>query len=169
MDSAAHRQALVSQLVERIDVTQDAIKATLNTEAVRHVLGLNNVQTEGPIELFSPATRIRQGKDVRMIVADQHARSADTINKPLVALLAEAQKVHQALIDSPEHSVASLADALGKCRKRSAQLLRVALLAPDLVAQCIAGTQPVSLTTKRLLNTDLPISWQEQRALLAFT
>jgi hypothetical protein len=72
-------------------------------------------------------------------------------------------------MDCPEHTVASLADALGKCRKRSGQLLRIALFAPNLVAQCIAGTQPVSLTTKMLLNTDLPISWQKQRALLDFT
>jgi len=153
----------------RVDVTQDAIKATLDSEAVRHLLGLNNMRAEGPIELFSPTTRIRQGKNVRMIVADQHARSAHTVNKPLVALLAEAKEVHQALIECPDHSVASLADKLGKCRKRSAQLLRVALLAPDIVAQCIAGTQPISLTTRKLLNIDLPISWQEQRSFLAFT
>jgi hypothetical protein len=49
--------------------------------------------------------------------------------------------------------------------KRSVRLLHIATLAPDLVAQCIAGTQAVSLTTKLLLNTDLPISWREQRVM----
>ena len=101
-----------------------------------------------------------------MIVADNKARSADTVNLPLVTLIAEAHDLHRALVDAPQHTIASLADALGMCRKRSAKLLRVSHLAPDIIEMCIAGTQPASLTTKARLNMDLPISWREQRTML---
>lgn len=101
-----------------------------------------------------------------MIVDDDQDRSASTIDKPPMTLIAEARELHHDLLAAPHHMVASLAEALGKCRKRSAQLLKVAMLAPDIIARCIAGTQPVSLTTKLLLNMELPIRWKQQRILL---
>ncbi|MBU0556468.1 MAG: recombinase family protein [Alphaproteobacteria bacterium] len=166
LDKLEGRAALITTLLSRIDIAEDGITLTIYREGIRTTLRLEQLAHDHPLQLTSRATRIRQGKDVRMIVSDVQDRSVGMVNKPLVALIAEARELHQALLRSPDHSVASLADALGKCRKRSAQLLRISTLAPDIVAQCIDGTQPASLTTKRLLNTDLPISWSQQRAML---
>lgn len=160
------RMVLIAKLISRIDIMQHEIKISIVSAAALTMLGLASDEGAQSIELTCHAQRIRQGKDVRMIVADEKARSADTINLPLLSLIAEAHDLQRSLVDAPEHTIASLADELGKCRKRSAKLLRIAHLAPDIVERCIAGTQPVSMTTKALLNMDLPISWQEQRALL---
>ncbi len=164
LDDAAQRMGLIARLVSRIDLKQEEISIAIDQTGFVQLLGIECVSP--PMPLKCPVTRIRQGKDVRMIVGDDRARSTDTINQPLVSLIAEAHELHHALIATPQHSIASLADALGKCRKRSAQLLRVAHLAPDIIAQCITGTQPVSLTTKSLLSIDLPLSWHQQRAVL---
>ena len=100
---------------------------------------------------------------------DEAYRSNETVNQPLVALIAEAHDLHRRLLAAPNHIIRSLADALGKCRKCAARLMRIVLLAPDIIESCLAGTQPVSLTTKQLLNIDLPVRWQAQRSLLGFT
>jgi site-specific DNA recombinase len=162
------RLRITSQLIHQVEIAHDRIILSLNVSGIQQLLGSEFPADQHQLQLSSHATRIRQGKDVRMIVRDEADRSAGTINQPLVALLSEAQSLHRDLLSKPEHSIASLADALGKCRRRSAVLVRIALLAPDIVASCIDGTQPVSLTTKLLLNTDLPISWQKQRAMLGF-
>lgn len=156
---------LVAKLISRIEIVHENITISIASAAALTILGVVSDESAQTIELTCHAQRIRQGKDVRMIVADNNARSIDTINIRLVALIAKAHDLHRALVDAPEHTIASLADTLGKCRKRSAKLLCIAHLAPDTVARCIAGTQPASLTTKALLNIDLPISWHEQRAL----
>lgn len=157
---------MLTMLLARIDMAEESITLTLHRDKLLALLHVDQLVHDHPVQLTSRAIRIRQGKDVRMIIGHSQDRSADMVNKPLVALIAEARALHLALLGTPERSLASLADAQGKCRKRSAQLMRIATLAPDIVAQCIEGIQPVSLTTKGLLSTDLPISWSEQRALL---
>ncbi|HWJ70683.1 MAG TPA: recombinase family protein [Sphingobium sp.] len=168
LDKPDRRLSVIEQLIGRVAIGEDRIILTLDHTGVQQRLGVKQLTSDDDIRLTAHMIRIRQGKDVRLIVRDAQDRSAGTINQPLVALIAEAHAVHQALLVAPNHSITSLAASLGKCRKRTAQLLRIALLAPDIVAHCIAGTQPASLTTRALLKTDLPISWQQQRARLGF-
>jgi hypothetical protein len=47
--------------------------------------------------------------------------------------------------------------------------VRLAFLAPDIVAAILAGNQPTTLTANKLMaDTRLPLDWQEQRATLGF-
>lgn|GEM_PF-3201803 len=167
-EKTAERPRLLAILISTVAVGTDQIVISLDRAGVAQMLGTKLSDDDVPLRLIAETTRVRQGKDVRMVVRDEHDRSAGTVNRPLLALISEAQELHDRLLAMPQHNVPSLADALGKCRRRSAMLLRIALLAPDIVASCIAGTQPVSLTTKMLLNADLPISWQAQRVSLGF-
>jgi site-specific DNA recombinase len=49
------------------------------------------------------------------------------------------------------------------------QLLRISWLAPDITAAIVEGTQPVTLTGRRLLRaTDIPLAWIDQRAFFGF-
>jgi len=48
-------------------------------------------------------------------------------------------------------------------------LLRIAYLAPDIVAAILDGRQVVQLNRQRLARaTNLPVDWQTQRAMLGF-
>ena len=44
--------------------------------------------------------------------------------------------------------------------------LQLAFLAPDLVERILDGTQPVALTAERLKRLDVPLLWEDQRAML---
>ena len=46
--------------------------------------------------------------------------------------------------------------------------IQLAFLAPDIVEAILAGHQPVELTPRRLMRTELPIEWHRQRCLLGF-
>ncbi len=46
------------------------------------------------------------------------------------------------------------------------ELLRLTLLAPDIVMQLIAGTQPRRLTLMWFQRNRLPVGWQAQRAII---
>ena len=49
------------------------------------------------------------------------------------------------------------------------RLVRLAFLAPDIVAAILAGKQPPGLTANKLMaDTRLPLDWRDQRAALGF-
>ncbi len=48
------------------------------------------------------------------------------------------------------------------------KLLRLAMLAPDIQRAILEGRQPKGLTLQQLLDAEIPVSWAEQRAVLAF-
>ncbi|MFC7498670.1 hypothetical protein ACFQRC_05490 [Enterovirga sp. GCM10030262] len=47
--------------------------------------------------------------------------------------------------------------------------MRISWLAPDIIAAIVGGTQPATLTGRRLLRaTDIPLAWKAQRAYFQF-
>ena len=48
-------------------------------------------------------------------------------------------------------------------------LLRLALLAPDLQRDILSGRQPAHLNLERLMKSPIPIDWHAQRRLLTRT
>jgi len=48
------------------------------------------------------------------------------------------------------------------------KLCRLAYLAPDIQAAILEGRQPLDLTQSRLLDTEIPILWDDQRRLFGF-
>jgi len=70
LDKPDRRAAILAMLLERVDITEDRIEITIAPSGPRLMLGLEQLVHDQPIRLTSRATRIRQGKDVRMIVGD---------------------------------------------------------------------------------------------------
>jgi hypothetical protein len=50
---------------------------------------------------------------------------------------------------------------------RARRMLRLAFLAPDLQHAILEGLQPREITLARLIDSDIPLLWSEQRRLLA--
>ncbi len=48
------------------------------------------------------------------------------------------------------------------------RIQRLAFLAPDIQRAIIEGRQPIGLNLERLVKTNLPLSWIEQREALGF-
>jgi len=102
------------------------------------------------------------------VIANDEGRSDCPRDDVLVALLGEARSCYDLVIARPERSLKQLALETNRCRKRFAQLVRVAMLAPDIIENCPDGTQPMRMTARTLLAAELPISWDGQRRLLGF-
>jgi len=85
------------------------------------------------------------------------------INSPLFHALVRA--FHwQSLLDGGHYaSVNELAKAQGKNASYVAAVLRLTLLAPDIVEAIVDGRQPPTLQLQPLMRNGVPVAWEEQR------
>lgn len=61
-------------------------------------------------------------------------------------------------------------DQLDYSLKHIARMVRLAFLAPDIVASILQGEQPASLSSRKLLKlAEVPLSWADQRRMLGFS
>ncbi len=94
-------------------------------------------------------------------------RAKSPTQEPLVTALARA--FHwQELIDSGKYSsISDLAEALGLDRSYVGRIMRLALLAPDIVEAIVEGREPSGLSLEKLV-CGLPMLWAEQRERFGF-
>lgn len=85
----------------------------------------------------------------------------------LVIAIARAHRWRKLLDEGKFESVSDLAREVGLDVSFAARLLRLTLLAPDIVESILMGEEPsgLSLTT---LTKQLPALWEEQRTALGF-
>ncbi len=114
----------------------------------------------GTLETFVPLVFKRRG--IRRL-ADTGAVAHD----PTI-IEAVARAFHwQQLLDSREfESGAAIARAEGLHPSTVNELLRLTLLAPDIVEQLLAGRQPRRLTLIWFQRNPIPVDWQQQRQII---
>ncbi|HGM5016762.1 TPA: site-specific recombinase resolvase [Pseudomonas aeruginosa] len=114
----------------------------------------------GTLETFVPLVFKRRG--IRRL-ADTGAVAHD----PTI-IEAIARAFHwQHLLDSGEfESGAAIARAEGLHPSTVNELLRLTLLAPDIVEQLLAGRQPRRLTLIWFQRNPIPVDWQPQRQII---
>jgi hypothetical protein len=86
----------------------------------------------------------------------------------LVKALARAWRWQRVLNDGVYASVSEIGDAENISKSYVSRILRLALLAPDIVETIVAGRADQSLMLERLEGL-LPSSWEEQRHLISAT
>jgi hypothetical protein len=90
----------------------------------------------------------------------QEARRART-NNALVIALARAHRWKDVLEQGRCPTIRDLAAAIGMDNSYVARILRLTLLAPDIIEAILEGAEPSGLSLGSLLN--IPVSWQDQR------
>jgi site-specific DNA recombinase len=163
-DQPEQRRAIVARTVRQVRISSDAVALEIDARALLSTLGAETSRPIAPLLLSAPAARIRQGKEVRLMIASGDGESRPS-NGPLAALIVEAHAFRDIVLASPEESIDQIAKRLGRCRSRSAKLLRLSFLAPDIVAAIVDG-QPVPFGVRTLLHQALPSRWVDQRTLL---
>jgi len=88
------------------------------------------------------------------------------INSPLLHALVRAFHWQSLLDDGHYASVNELAKAQGKNASYVAAVLRLTLLAPDIVEAVLDGRQPAALQLQPLMRDRISVVWQEQRSTL---
>jgi site-specific DNA recombinase len=165
LTSALGLRIRLQEIVTRVDLSDGAVLIVLNRGALCSSLGLEMLENDAPIILAAPAVRVRHGKEVRLLL--QEPGTEDRSRNPhLVSLLREAAEAKTLIDASGGLSISEIATRAWRCRSYLAKLYRIAHLAPELVQLVMTGRQPTHLTTRMLLNAQLPLAWNEQSAAL---
>jgi hypothetical protein len=107
----------------------------------------------------------RRGGRKRIIAPDGSAIVPSSKPRPdgtLVKALARAWRWQRMLDDGVYASVSDIGDLENISKSYVSRILRLALLAPDIVAAILEGTTEQALMLERL-SGPLPASWEEQR------
>jgi len=113
-------------------------------------------------------TKRRAGRKQVIAPGDVNGDGSDQrrTNQPLALALARAHRWQQLLEAGRYGSVRELALDVGVDNSYLARLLRLTLLAPDIIEAIIDGTEPDGLSLQRLYGA--PMVWEEQRQLLSY-
>ena len=115
-----------------------------------------------------PMKMKRRGGRKLVIVPDglPDAAPRTDCNIPLALAVARAHHWHQLFLSGRYATATELARKLGLDRSYVTRMMRLALLAPDIVDAIMDGREPDGLTFKKLTAKPLPIDWNAQRALI---
>lgn len=106
-----------------------------------------------------------RGPDHRFVISPGQSVEPARKDSTMIKLMTTAHAARQTLVDGKESEL-----AVGYSKAHLARMARLSFLAPDIVSAILDGTQPVELTTRRLLRaTNIPLDWAEQRKFLGFS
>ena len=124
------------------------------------------------INIFIPMTIKRRGGNVPTIISPKiKTLQEDNPNYDynLINALVKAYKLLKRLDKNPKMTIAELATKEGLTKGYVGRLMRLNLLAPDIVEAILFGEQPRELKLQDLLRNEIPHIWQEQGEQLGFS
>lgn len=171
-------RAMLMAIVSRIDLKPDRVEIKLRREGLIELLHAQSTapntrgrtsdkESEDILTLKVKARLQRVGREMRMLVENAHDQML--ADPGLLRIIARAHDIQARLVstDLPLHAIANQERVTPGYISR---LLRLPLLAPDIVTAIVNGKNPPQLTAKRLMRSalEIPIDWTEQRKLLGF-
>jgi DNA invertase Pin-like site-specific DNA recombinase len=171
----AEQRAMISSLLARIDIRADRIDIHLDRARLAVILRADHgmrfvTKPEGgsitDLIVLSIAARLkRTGLGKRMVIEGARTGAPDDA---LIKLVVKAFALRDKLVAGDGISINELAAREKLSGSYATRLLRLTLLAPDLVRNILDGRHPPTLTANNLMaDTRLPLAWSEQRSRLA--
>ncbi|ODU24758.1 MAG: hypothetical protein ABS88_20230 [Sphingopyxis sp. SCN 67-31] len=162
LGNPSSQEAAVRSLVSRVQINATDVVVDI---AAAQLVGDSAEGSGWSLTLASPPRKpFREAK--LMISAGEAQKIAR--DEKLVELISEAFETRALVMASPDLALHKLAEREGRCRKQMTQLLKLSWLSPRIVDGIMRGSQPPSLTRKRLMAIELSPSWSEQERLLGF-
>ena len=116
--------------------------------------------------LHVPFRIVKRGGRKEMQMPEGSAQQRKTDNS-LVKAVARAFRWKRMLESGEFATVAELAEREGVAASYMTRVLRLTLLAPDIIEQMLAGRQPRRLTLMWFQRNRLAVDWQAQRRIIA--
>lgn len=169
---ATRNSGILNKFVNRIDVSKKIIKLTVDAAALINLLvpaesgsdPLEPMERQHCVELIIAGQFLRCGKEVRLVIGNDDKAKID---KRLLREVVQSRKWFEDLSSGRISSIAELARKSGCNAAHVSRRISLAFLAPHVTNLIVSGTQPLSLTPERLKQAcPLPVSWDDQRALL---
>ncbi|MGC1428017.1 MAG: hypothetical protein WA822_05465 [Albidovulum sp.] len=154
----------LTALLHRVDLREGLMSLRINLAPHLDHPAASEVLAP-PIEV--PITLQRNGRN-RPIVLRADA-SVPQRDPDLIALVADARRWMQDLVEGRVGSVAVLTEREQLRPGAVSRILPLAWLAPDIAQAILKGRQPANLTAKALSDLpELPLDWSDQRQVLGF-
>ena len=166
-------RALIGRLVRRVQIGVDRIDVSvIRSRLISEISGTSAVESKSAIEdvsvLSGDVILRHHGRGARIVIPPVGVRSATARpDLELVKAISNARRWYRRLLEEPSVSMTALGGEAGLDRSHVRRRLRLAMLAPDLVAIIVSGRQDGSLTIDGLTKAPLPLDWREQRRLFA--
>ena len=169
----AANTGVLNLIIKCIQVDRKLIKVSINANQLQRLLVGSKVDSSNfaPIEpivdIVIAGQFLRCGKEVRLVIGNADQASSN-LNKRLVREIVQARHWFADLMACRANGIADLARRSNCSAAHVSRRISLAFLAPDIVEEIMSGTQPLELTPERLEQVcPLPVSWDEQRALLS--
>jgi len=171
---ATRRRAVLTALIDRIDVWVDRIEIRLSPPRLNALLDVPATPlqcvTDDETQILSIPVRVRRaGREIRMLIDGTDPFVAAKPDARLIKLLARARRFNATLVGSDDVPFAALAKREGVSPSYFTRVVRLSYLAPDITKAILDGHQPRDLTAEKLLeHSRLPLAWHDQRTALGF-
>ncbi|ABG32931.1 hypothetical protein CEP88_06765 [Roseobacter denitrificans] len=150
------------RLVARIDLRPGSLTVTLDpTRLATLCNAAAHAIDQETLTLNAPFLMRKRGVETRLILQDTPVDPDQT----LIRNIAKAHQWYQQV--KAGHRLSDIARDAGTSSRRIQHMIDLAFLAPDLVGQVLAGTQPAGFTSDWFKQHGLPGDWQDQRDLIA--
>ena len=172
------RRTLLRAIVARVQVFADRIDIIVDqAQVAQWLMADHDVSKPGArvsaesagllLTLTVPARLRRAGKEMRIILEDGSGSTAP--DPSLLRLLVRANAIRDRLLADRSLTLEEIAKEEKMVPSYATRLLRLTLLAPNIVGAILNGDQPLELTARKLMDdTRLPLDWNEQRRALGF-
>jgi hypothetical protein len=170
---AAQQRALLTALIERIDVGANRIDIHYRPTRLGMLLDITATPLSSAMDetqiLSVPLKLRRSGREIKILIEGSDPFATAKPDARLIKLLIRARRLNAALVDSGGVPFAALVEREGVSPSYFTRLVRLSYLAPDITQAILDGRQPCDLTADKLLaHSRLPLTWDEQRTVLGF-
>ena len=172
-------RAMLMALLARVDLKPDRVEIKMRRRSLVELLhaqstepiihrGTSDTESEDILTLKVKARLQRVGREMRMLV--ENADDQTLADPGLLRIIARAHDIQGRLMQSTDLPLHASPSQERVTPGYISRLLRLPLLAPDIVSAIVNGKNPPQLTAKKLMRLALqiPIDWSEQRKLLGF-
>ncbi|MEO5707781.1 MAG: recombinase family protein [Alteraurantiacibacter sp.] len=149
----------VRSLVASMHVRADQIHVSLYLKALA-------IQSDCSVIWSMPLPDRKPWREAKLRIDAEHKGKGPDIK--LVQLIADAFEARKLVFSNPDLSINQIAIKESRCRKQLAKMVRVSWLSPQIIESILAGTQPGPINRTLLLETEVPLDWAAQEALLGF-
>jgi hypothetical protein len=155
-------------VVRRVDLESKQVRILLDVEALLASIGADTKAGQ-EVSFVEPIRLRKRGVETKLVLVE--GLSDNAVPDPtLIRLVAQAHCWFEDLKSGRARSNQDLIARYQVDHADVARVLPLALLAPDIIDDILAGRQPTDLTATKLRRLiDLPLSWAEQRDVLGFS
>ena len=156
---------MLLDLLQRIEIDDRSVVLHIKCKEARRRLNcelpddaaIENLRISIPLDIR------KRGVETRIVVRTENLVSR-RMDEPLVRSVAKGYAWLQELKSDSRATLSAIAAREGVKRRHIARLIDLAFLAPDIVEAILSGSQPIDLSTDRLLKgTEIELAWPDQR------